>query len=132
MSGDLRSSSQASFAPRSRDARRAPTRSAAARPRRGAALLVGALLAVIAPACRGSDAGADAPATASTGIPLAAPGALGAPLDAPPAAPSVPSVPSLPFADPEGLHVPPDPAGPPEIPPYRAPPGNTGGSGVEL
>ncbi|WP_437330384.1 hypothetical protein [Sorangium sp. So ce381] len=126
MSGDLRSSSQASFAPGSRDAGRAPRAGSA---RRGAALLAGALVAVIAPACRGSDAGADAPATASTGIPLAAPGALGAPLDAPPAAPSVPS---SPFADPEGLQVPPDPAGPPEIPPYRAPPANSGGSGVEL
>ncbi|WP_437767579.1 hypothetical protein WMF27_18315 [Sorangium sp. So ce281] len=129
MSGDLRSPIQASFAPRFRDARRARTGSAAARPRRGAALLAGALLAVIAPACRGSDAGEDAPATASTGIPLAAPGALGAPLDAPPAGPSVPS---SPFADPEGLQVPPDPADPPEMPLYRAPPGNTGGSGVEL
>ncbi|WP_437282579.1 hypothetical protein WME90_18965 [Sorangium sp. So ce375] len=126
MSGDLRSSSQASFAPRSREARRALR---AARPRRGAALLAGVLLAVIAPACGGSDAGEDAPTPASTGIPLAAPGARGAPLDT---APPAPSVPSSPFADPEGLQVPPDPFGPPEIPPYHAPPGNTEGSGVEL
>ncbi|WP_437492877.1 hypothetical protein WME75_19125 [Sorangium sp. So ce1014] len=127
MSGDLRSSSQASFAPRSRPACRTPR---AAPARRRAALFAGALLAALAPAaCGGADAAEDAPAPPSTGIPLAAPNARGAPLEA---APPAPSIPSSPFADPEGLQIPPDPFRVPEIPPDPAPSGNAGGSGVEL
>ncbi|WP_437971662.1 hypothetical protein WMF04_21185 [Sorangium sp. So ce260] len=129
MSGDLRSSSQATFARRSRPACRAPR----AAPRRGsAALLAGALVAALAPAaCGGADAAEDAPAPPSTGIPLAAPGARGAPLEA---APPAPSIPSSPFGDPEGLQIPPDTFGVPGMPPTPAPSGNAepGGSGVEL
>ncbi|WP_437603474.1 hypothetical protein [Sorangium sp. So ce590] len=122
MSGDLRSSSQASFAPRSRPACRTPARRWAA--------LFAALLAALAPAaCGGADAAEDAPAPPSTGIPLAAPNARGAPLEA---APPAPSMPSSPFTDPEGLQIPPDPFHVPETPPDPAPSGNAGGSGVEL
>ncbi|XXT24548.1 hypothetical protein WME94_23740 [Sorangium sp. So ce429] len=119
MRGDLRSSSQALLACRSRPAWRAP---------RAAVLLAGALLA----ACGGADAGEDAPAPPSTGIPLAAPNARGAPLESAPPAPPAPSIPPSPYVGPEGLQIPPDPFGPPEIPPHPAPAGGSGGSGVQL
>ncbi|WP_437664186.1 hypothetical protein [Sorangium sp. So ce1182] len=116
MRGDLRSSSEALLACRSRPAWRAP---------RAALLLAGALLA----ACGGEDAGEDAPAPPSTGIPLAAPNARGAPLEV---APPAPSIPPSPYVGPEELQIPPDPFGPPEIPPHPAPAGGSGGSGVHL
>ncbi|WP_437786023.1 hypothetical protein [Sorangium sp. So ce1097] len=131
MSGDLRRSIQAFLACRSRPACRA-TRAAAAATARAvrAATARAALLAALAPAaCGGLDAAEDAPAPPSTGIPLAAPNARGAPLET---APMVPSIPSSPFGDPEQLQIPPDPFAPPDLPPPPDPPESAAGSGVQL
>ncbi|WP_437737880.1 hypothetical protein [Sorangium sp. So ce1335] len=125
MSGDLRRSIQAFLACRSRPACRA---SRGAPGPRATALVAGALLAALAPtACGGPDAAEDAPAPPSTGIPLAAPNARGAPLESPP-----PSIPSSPFGDPERLQIPPDPFGPPDLPQPPDPAGSAAGSEVQL
>ncbi|WP_434048098.1 MULTISPECIES: hypothetical protein [Sorangium] len=122
MSGDLRRSIQAFLACRSRPVCRAP--------RAATALVAGAILAALAPAaCGGLDAAEDAPAPPSTGIPRAAPNARGAPLET---APTAPSIPSAPFGDPERLQFPPDPFGPPDLPPAPDPSGSAAGSGVQL
>ncbi|MGK3993966.1 hypothetical protein [Sorangium sp. So ce1024] len=128
MSGDLRRSIQAFLACRSRPVCRASR--AAAAPTARAVAVRAALLAALAPAaCGGLDAAEDAPAPPSTGIPLAAPNARGAPLEA---APMVPSMPSSPFDDPERLQVPPDPFAPPDLPPPPEPSEGAAGSGVQL
>ncbi|WP_437682961.1 hypothetical protein [Sorangium sp. So ce131] len=115
MSGDLRIPSQPSRAPRPRPPCRGPR----------AALLAALALA----ACGGREVVEDAPAPPSTGIPLAAPNARGAPLDVAPAATTV--LPP-PLQGPPEFQLPPDPFGAPEMPQDPVPAGSAGGPGVQL